>query len=401
MMNVTSDWVLAKEVGAQRWARFSTTFADEAPRNLALVFQWIKVSFATPVKSGNFPPGVLDATKGVADSIKAAALGADPMPGLARLGPQNGLVLTKLVAGKSSAELIGGLKTLDGAAGVLYLYSTKDKRYTALAFGGPKNKKKLFDPFDGQLASDDVAELAGAVFFTYGKAFDTFVLVKAVEEVKSGPSWDWDFDQGHMIDKLTTGRYRATRSGGTLQKLFPDGCEGICLAMSFDWIKRTMAGTAATSAAYLDPKKFVKMAKFQLELEDSFLKLAPIAAQEGYTIDSSINSKDNPNLVGPFAGSTKDLVFKIDQLASGFYLLWTWGKDGHFMAFQKTGKVTGKFFDPNIGQATVAAGGESLGALVGAVFEDNEMYKAYFVDWKCDPPRKFGQGYLFSQVTKK
>jgi hypothetical protein len=371
----------------------------------ALAFQWLKLTNSTTAKEDNFSIATLKNVKGPAGDIgKKGFPGADPAAFWGKLEAEHGLTFAPGGKGSKLSEIGAALKKL-GTEGHAIVYLYNDKNWHVVPVQLNKAPIRAFDPYQGELSSKDAAEIGDEIARAYAQ-FTGFVISKVGQHAsaKEGPGWDWDFDQGKMIDNLESGKYSATRSGGTLQKLYPKDCEGICLAMSFDWIKTNMAGKAATSAAYLDPKKFVTMAKVQKKTKDDLTRLIPLAKKDGYTIfDSPLSPKDPgylKNLMGYFNKTTKDFVFKIDQLKPGFYILWTSGEGGHFTAFQKTGKETGKFFDPNIGQATVSPGGESLGALIGAVYEDLDMYKKDFVNYPTDPTSPWDNVYFFSQVTK-
>lgn len=178
-MPATVEWSLKKELGPDRWAKYPKASADEAPRSLALVCEWIKGVVDAGQKEAAFGPPVLEKTKTLTAALKGKALAADPVAALASV-PSAGVKFAKLDAGKTNAiELNRALKPVESGSAVVYLYSTKDKRYNAVAIGTGKGAKRLFDPFKGQLATKNPVEIADYVFTTYGSAFDSFVMLKA------------------------------------------------------------------------------------------------------------------------------------------------------------------------------------------------------------------------------
>ena len=333
------------------------------------------------MKDANFTAETLKNVKGPAEAIKGKGFPtADPAAFWDKLAADHGLSFEAGGKGKLN-ELGAALKKLGGSGHALvYLYKAADKTWHTVAVQLNKAPVKAFDPYQGEFSSADAAEIGAEIARVYPQ-FDGFVISKIAKHAAAtvGPVWDWDFDQGKMIGDLENGRYVGTRAGGkTIQDLFPAGCGGICCAMSYDWLKMNFANKSATSAAYNDPKKFVLIGKNQ---KDGSLDDLP-AAKEGFKLELN----EDKASTGPFNKATKDLIFKIDQRPVGFYILNIFGpKGGHWVAFQKTGKETGKFFDPNIGQCTIHAGGESVGALIGAVLLDLKFYKDHFVDAPTKP----------------
>lgn len=412
MAPLTWEFKLAPAVGSDRLTKFTKNAADEEALSAALAIQWLHLAAKTVVKDLNFAPDVVSRVAPVTKLVKARGflgVAAAVTTALPALGTDAGLALAavgqgKIVAG-GSAELADAIKKLekDGLY-LLYLFATNAKVYHCVAIQRKAGEKRLFDPYRGQYVAKESAE-AAAECVSVNPAFDGFVVFSAAGEAVAGPKWDWDFDQGKMIDALTSGDYSATRGGKTLRQLYPDDCEGICLSMTYHWLKALMAGKKPSSGEYLEPKKFAGLAKVQNKVDDDILELMEIAKKEGYTIHDvdacpSDNKPEAKPVMGYFAGKTEELVFKIDQLKPGYYFLWLFGDGGHYVGFQKTGKETGKFFDPNFGQCTVEAGGESLGALVGAVLNDCKMYKKDFVAFDRKG-KKWGNSYQFLPLTKK
>lgn len=413
-MAITWEWKLKKEVGPDRFAKFAKNAADEESVSCAMALQWLQLSFTTPVKDQNFGADIVSRLAPVTKLVKAKGFlgnkGAQAAQALVALGTDVGVAFDpktegKVAAGKSQ-ELAEAIKKLDkDGLFLVYLFSTAGKVYHTVALQRKTAEKRVFDPYQGQFVAKESSEAADEIAKIAG--FDGFALLQATRGAIEGPAWDWDFSQGTMIDELQTGKYRATRQGGKMQTMFPGSCGGICLAMSYDWIKTTMANKPATSASYQDPKKFLSMAKVQHKVADNLLALQPQALKEGYKFAVDGNDLKTPSdagfpkaVMGYFDKKTVELAFKIDQIASGFYIFWISGKggEGHFMAFQKTAKETGKFFDPNIGQCTVRAGGETVGALAAAVAES--LYKEDFVDCAKDPANGYTNAYWLIHVTK-
>lgn len=419
-MSLKWEWKLKPAVGSDRWGKFDKETAAQAATSCALAFQWVKLGFSSPPGVLNFEPsakkgeGILGAVESPAKTIQAKSWpGADPTNFFKALADDMGLAFTAGSKGKLS-DLATSIKALDkGTYGLIYLYAAKGgPGWHALAIDRDKAQKRVFDPFVGQMLSTESKDVADEISKTYSAKFDSFVILGVAQgkvdttpgdrsqpnfvNQSSGPAWDWDFSQENMIDALTkkrkdVGIFNATRGGKTMQQLYPNGCAGICYAMSYEWTKARLAGKSLTSADFQDPKKFASIAQIQKASssdQDNYfkgqatkdgLKYAPIAE---LTLQDVGKKEPARGIFGKLAGDAstegrrraEEIAYKVDGLAAGAYIFTFAYKQGdnhygHAMAILKTDKITGQFFDPNVGQCTVHAGGESVGALIGAVMQ--------------------------------
>jgi hypothetical protein len=197
-----------------------------------------------------------------------------------------------------------------------------------------------------------------------------------------GDSWDWTFSQGKMLKKME--KAAVTRNLGSLQKLHKSIADGVCAAMSYNWCKRRMRGEKAEAKTYSDSKKlFKKLAteqKSYIESGRGIGYFVDVAKNEG--VGMKVPAPNDKAMRGEFGGTAEKMVFCLDRLDPGMYMFnCRGGKGGHAMAMDLDAKGIGSFFDPNIGQMTVAKGdGRTLGEFIAAVIleaEEGDGSKAY------------------------
>lgn len=126
---------------------------------------------------------------------------------------------------------------------------------------------------------------------------------------------------------------------------------GVCAAMSYDWIKRNLAGIAVTAKTYADVGFLASQQRAYSQAKD--IKAAGWADDHAFTEFWTMCSKgDNLSHTDAGKGENKAdftaLGTAIDGLAPGIYKFSIRSaKGGHAMALNTKTK---KFFDPNLGQ---------------------------------------------------
>lgn len=174
--------------------------------------------------------------------------------------------------------------------------------------------------------------------------------------------WDWTFSQGSQLER---------------RKLDDDALvgEGICYAMSYNWVKRGLKKKEVSKELYESKEKFERLAEqFRDYMRDDEHDDA-----DGFWVDRGTSEGLKLEEVADeeFKRSHKKLIKKVDGLKTGFYLLGMTNDDGgHEMAFEiTTKKKAGRFFDPNLGQFTVTkknseSPGEMIARVLDALYED-------------------------------
>lgn len=128
----------------------------------------------------------------------------------------------------------------------------------------------------------------------------------------------------------------------------PDMKAGICSAICFDWVKRSLIGVKVSKDTYADPSYLFSqqraidyVAEHDLESRDKFW--TKLAKRDKLTMTKVVTGHW---IEGDYTGSAD----AVDELGEGVYLL---GMVGHHAGHATTFHVTRNsktWFDPNLGQ---------------------------------------------------
>jgi len=141
------------------------------------------------------------------------------------------------------------------------------------------------------------------------------------------------FDQGHALKKINNQFVK----------------DGVCNAMSYDWIKRGLCGARVTSRTYQNIPRDI--ASMQMGVQSGVKTFADYAKRDGLSVHllTRIKSVENGAL---YMGMTiwKWLDKSKLRLNHGFAHVGFGGvSGGHAVAFRLAGYQS-KFFDPNFGE---------------------------------------------------
>jgi hypothetical protein len=217
--------------------------------------------------------------------------------------------------------------------------------------------KVVFDPYKGEYADKESAAVVKKLVADLAELqLTTFQLCKVeIREVSAPITWDWHFNQ---MDPQQGGDAPPLRELAT----DPSVNQGICFGMSYNWCKRILKNDRPKREHYEKPEPYKAMAaEYKKYAEGKSTHYYDLAKSEGLEFEDI--PKDG---AFNFKNSWRDIIPSVNDLEPGAYI-WVirtkWhGNSGHAMALKVDKKAkTGKFFDPNLGQFTIAEGQQKLG----------------------------------------
>ncbi|MFC1707462.1 YopT-type cysteine protease domain-containing protein [Planctomycetota bacterium] len=264
-----------------------------------------------------------------------------------------GLELTSVSTGDWDKKALSkAVKALD--EGYYLLYGQGAKVFCTVAIHRKSGRKTVFNPYAGQFYSKKSSNIAAELVTSFEVlSLSTFEIMKvSTGEQEVAIAWDWFFAQKDPQDPKT-GKFM-------LRILAKDPVvnDGVCFGMAYNWCKRIQKKEKPKRANFEDTKSYLKIVQ-------GFRKYD---RNSDYYLDLGKAQGMKMELIGPtdFKRSWSEITDSINALKTGAYMfVFRCDGGGHATAVQVTTKGTsGKFFDPNLGQFSIAKGQYSLGEFV-------------------------------------